>query len=104
METISLEIDKELLKEIRTLSAADKEIQEIQRKKASRTTLKGKIALGLCGEKSRLLIYDGLIWILDNNNLQLRILRDHHDTQAVGHPSQARTLELISQNFYRLQQ
>jgi len=103
METISLEIDKELLKEIRTLSAADKEIQEIQRKKASRTTLKGKIALGLCGEKSGLLIYNGLIWILDNN-LQLRILRDHHDTQAVGHPSQARTLELISQNFYRLQQ
>jgi len=34
-ETFSLEIDKELLSEIRTLSAADKEIQEIRRKKAN---------------------------------------------------------------------
>jgi len=48
METINLEIDKELLNEIRTLSAADKEIQEIRREKASGTTLDGKIALGLC--------------------------------------------------------
>jgi len=45
-------------------------------------------------------MYDGLIWIPDNDRLQLRILRDHHDAQAVGHPGQARTLELISQNFY----
>jgi len=44
-ETISLEIDKELLSEIRTLSAADKETQEIQRKKANGTTHNGKIAL-----------------------------------------------------------
>ena len=36
-ETISLQIDKELLSEIRTLSAADKEIQEIRRKKANGT-------------------------------------------------------------------
>jgi len=46
METINLEIDKELLNEIWTLSAADKEIQEIRRKKASGTTRDGKIALG----------------------------------------------------------
>jgi len=45
-ETINLEIDKELLNEIRTLSTADKEIQEIRRKKASGTTRDGKIALG----------------------------------------------------------
>jgi len=49
-ETINLEIDKELLNEIQTLSAADKEIQEIWRKKASGTTCDGKIALGLCEE------------------------------------------------------
>jgi len=68
-ETISLQIDKDLLNEIRTLSAADKEIQEIRRKKASGTTRDGKIALGLCEENSGLLMYDGLIWIPDNNTL-----------------------------------
>jgi len=55
-ETINLEIDKELLNEIRTLSAADREIQEIRRKKASGTTREGKIALGLCQENSGLLM------------------------------------------------
>jgi len=95
-ETINLEINKELLNEIRTLSAADKEIQEIRRKKASGTTRDGKIALGLYEENSGLLMYDSLIWILDDDTLRLRILRDHHDAQAVGHPGQARTLELIS--------
>jgi len=99
-ETINLEIDKELLNEIRTLSAADKEIQEIRRKKASGTTRDGEIALGLCEENSGLLMYDSLIWIPDNDTLRLRILRDHHDAQAVGHPGRARTLELVSRNFY----
>jgi len=55
-ETISLQIDKDLLNEIRTLSTADKEIQEIRRKKASGTTRNAKIALGLCEENSGLLI------------------------------------------------
>jgi len=95
-ETINLEIDKELLDEIRTLSAADEEIQEIRRKKASGTTRNGKSAIGLCEENSGLLMYDGLIWVPDNNTLRLRILRDHHDVQAAGHPGRARTLELVS--------
>jgi len=69
METINLKIDKELLNEIRTLSAADKEIQEIQRKKVSWTTYDGKIALGQCKENKGLLMYDGLIWIPDNDKL-----------------------------------
>jgi len=100
IETINLKIDKELLNEIQTLSAADKEIQEIRRKKASGTTRDGKIVLGLYEENSGLLMYDGLIWIPDDNTLRLRKLRDDHDTQAAGHPGQARTLELISQSFY----
>ena len=75
-ETINLEIDKELLNEIRTLSVADKEIQEIRRKKASGTTCDGKIAVGLCEENSGLLMYNGLIWVPDNDTLRLRILRD----------------------------
>jgi len=66
-ETINLEIDKEFLNEIWTLNAADKEIQGIRREKASRTTRNRKIALGICKDNSGLLIYDGLIWIPDNN-------------------------------------
>jgi len=68
-ETINLKIDNELLNEIRMLSAADKEIQDIRRKKVSGTTHDGKIALGLCEENKGLLIYDSLIWIPDDNKL-----------------------------------
>ena len=99
-ETISLQIDKDLLNEIRTLSTAVKEIQEIRKKKASGTTRDWKIAPGLCEENNGLLMYNGLIWIPDNNTRRLRILRDYHDAQATGHPGRARTLELVSRNFY----
>ena len=30
----------------------------------------------------------------------MRIIRDHHDAQATGHPERARTLELVSRSFY----
>ena len=45
-------------------------------------------------------MYDSLIWIPDNDTLRLRILRDHHDAQAAEHLGRARTLELVSRNFY----
>jgi len=93
---MSLEIDKELLNEILTQSAADKEIQKIRREKVNQTTHDRKIVLGLCEENSGLLMYDGLIWIPDNDTLRLRILRDHQDVQAMGHPGRARTLKLVS--------
>jgi len=83
---MKLQIDKELLSEIREQSAKDKEVREILGKKASGNTCDGKIALGLCKEKEGVLIYDGLIWIPNNDELRLRILRDHHDAQAAGHP------------------
>ena len=99
-ETISLQIDQELLSEIQTLSAADKEVQEIRKKKANGTTHDGKITLGLYEENNGVLLYDGLIWIPDNDDLRQRILRDYHDAQATGHPGCARTLELVSRSFY----
>jgi len=69
METISLQIDKKLLSEIRTLSAADKKVQEIRKTKANGTTRDGKIALVLHEENNRVLLYDGLIWIPNNDDL-----------------------------------
>ena len=104
VETMKLQIDKELLSKIRERSVKHKEVREILGEKASGTTRDGKIALGLFEEKDGVLIYDGLIWIPDNIELRLRILRDHHDAQAVGHPGRARTLELVSRTFYWPQQ
>ena len=68
-ETMKLQIDKELLSEIREQSAKDKEVREILGKKASGNTRDGKIAQGLCVEMEGVLIYDGLIWIPNNDEL-----------------------------------
>jgi len=76
---MKLQMHKQLLSEIREQSAKDKEVREILGKKASGNTRDGKITLGLCEEKEGVLIYDGLIWIPDNDELRLRILRNHHD-------------------------
>ena len=68
-ETMKLQIDKELLSEIREQSAKDKEVREILWKKARGNIRDGKIPLGLCEEKEGVLIYNGLIWIPDNDEL-----------------------------------
>jgi len=83
---MKLQIDKELRSKIQEQSAKDKEVREILGKKASGNTRDVKIALGLCEEREGVLIYDGLIWIPDNDELRLRILRDHHDVRAAGYP------------------
>jgi hypothetical protein len=103
-QTIDLRIDTELLQEIRTKTNKDKEVTNIRTKRANGITRDGKIALGLCEEKDGLLTYDGLIWIPEDDELRLRILRDNHDAKSAGHPGRARTLELVSRTFYWPQQ
>jgi hypothetical protein len=98
--TIELQIDTELRDEIREKSNEDETIKGIREKLKNGVTRDGKIALGLCEEKDGLLTYDGLVWIPDDDELRIRILRDHHDARAAGHPGRARTLELVSRSFY----
>jgi hypothetical protein len=99
-QTVELQIDTELRNEIREKSNEDETIRGIREKLKNGVTRDGKIALGLCEEKDGLLTYDGLIWIPDDDELRIRILRDHHDSQVAGHPGRARTLQLVSRSFY----
>jgi hypothetical protein len=43
------------------------------------------VALGLCKEKEGILTYEGLIWVPQNDKLQLHLLHDHHDALVAGH-------------------
>jgi hypothetical protein len=78
----------------------DKEIKEVVNKLCRGVTRDSKIPLGLYEEDNRLLLYEGLIWVPNNDELRLQILHEHHDTQAAGHPGRAKTLELVSRNYY----
>jgi hypothetical protein len=100
-QTIELRIDTELRNEFREKSNhEDETIRGIRENLKNGVLRDSKIAVGLCEEKDRLFTYDGLIWIPEDDELRIRILRDHHDARTAGHPGQARTLELVSQSFY----
>ncbi|QRV96805.1 Retrotransposable element Tf2 protein [Ceratobasidium sp. AG-Ba] len=50
--------------------------------------------------KEDLLWYEGRIVIPENKEVKLAILEMHHDNPIAGHQGQARTLELISRQYY----
>jgi hypothetical protein len=103
-QLITLTPDNSLIAKIREKTKLDKEIQEVVNKLCRGVTRDSKIPLGLCEEDNGLLLYEGLIWVPNNDELRLQILHEHHDTQAAGHPRRANTLELVSRNYYWPQQ
>ncbi|QRW25843.1 Retrotransposable element Tf2 protein [Rhizoctonia solani] len=50
--------------------------------------------------KEGLLWYQGKIFVPKDETIRNLILESRHDALATGHPGQARTLELISRNYY----
>jgi len=59
-----------------------------------------EILLTDCKEGDIRLIYRDCIYAADHVPLRLRLLQDHHDPPAVGHPGHAKTLELIARRYY----
>jgi hypothetical protein len=99
-EIITVENDAELLREIKNKMKTDLEIQDILRKLKTGERQDNKIVLGLCEEKDGVLTYEGLIWVPQDDELRLRLLRDHHDALIAGYPGRARTLELLARKYY----
>ncbi|QRV96423.1 Retrotransposable element Tf2 protein [Ceratobasidium sp. AG-Ba] len=50
--------------------------------------------------KEGILEYDGKVYIPDDRDLRLEILQRFHDSPIAGHQGHARTLELISREYY----
>jgi len=51
-------------------------------------------------EEDGLLLHDGLVYVLANDAIKLKILRSCHDSRAAGHLGQEKTLELVSRDYY----
>lgn len=47
-----------------------------------------------------LLLYDGLVYVPDFDDLKVAICKQAHDAKEIGHPGQAKTLEILERNFY----
>lgn len=46
------------------------------------------------------LLYQGLIWVPNRDDIKRDIVQARHDAVTVGHPGQARTMELVSRDFW----
>jgi hypothetical protein len=68
-EVMGLQVDKELLKEIKLKTAMDPLMQEIITKLRNGERKDSRVALGLYQEEEGLLTYEGLLWIPDDNQL-----------------------------------
>src|SRR6202022_2885913 len=49
--------------------------------------------------KENLVLREGLVYVPDNNEIKLSILRQYHDLTTAGHLGQAKTLELITRKY-----
>jgi hypothetical protein len=50
--------------------------------------------------RENLVLREGLVYVPDDNEIKLRILQQYHDSTTAGHLGQAKTLELISREYY----
>lgn len=50
--------------------------------------------------KNGILRYNNKIYVPDNEDIKLAILRARHDALLAGHPGRERTLELVSRDYY----
>ena len=47
-----------------------------------------------------LILFEGLIYVPNNEKIKTEILKSRHNAITAGHPGQAKTLELISHDYY----
>jgi len=47
-----------------------------------------------------LYFYNGLIYVPNKLDIKLKLLNDNHDSVTAGHFGQAKTLELLSRNYF----
>ena len=49
--------------------------------------------------KDRLILYKGLVYVPNNENLKRKVVQQYHDG-IMGHPGEWKTIELITRDFW----
>ena len=103
VEMIPLEIDEDLAKAIKEALPMDPNIGEylenlldpdLPREDDTQEFLEP------FSMQDNLVLRRGLVYIPEKDDLKLRILQQCHDSPVAGHLGQAKTLELVSRNYY----
>jgi transposase InsO family protein len=89
-----IKFDEDLLHEVRKAAAKDKEYQ------AEMKIAQGAKRPGTHSVEDGVLYWKNRLWLPDDDGLKQWIVSGEHDTRVAGHFGQARTLELVSRNFF----
>ena len=89
-----IKFDEDLLHEVRKAAAKDKEYQ------AEMEITQGAKRPGTHSVEDGVLYWKNRLWLPDDDGLKQWIVSGEHDTRVAGHFGQARTLELVSRNFF----
>ena len=85
---------------IRQAYDKDEEIQTIKNNLTKGVREMKGVALGQCEWKDERLWYQGKIWIPNNEELRMSLIRKNHDDHLAGHGGTAKTTELDSRQYY----
>jgi hypothetical protein len=59
-----------------------------------------EITVAECSEQNGELFCRGKQYVPENPELQLRLIKEHHDTPLAGHPGRSKTFDLLSRRYY----
>jgi hypothetical protein len=65
-----------------------------------RGTSMPEITVAECSEEEGQLYYRGKRYVPDNPEIQLHLIKEHHDTPLARHPGRSKTFDLLSRRYY----
>jgi hypothetical protein len=63
-------------------------------------TSRRDITVAECSEREGQLYYQGRRYVPEDSELQLRVIREHHDIPLAGHPGRSKTFDLLTRRYY----
>ena len=103
MQVIPLDVDEDLAKAIQEALPRDRNISEyLENLRNPELPREDDVRefLEPFSMREDLVLFNGLIYIPENDDIKLQILQQCHDSPTAGHLGQAKTLELVSRNYY----
>jgi len=59
-----------------------------------------EITVAECTEQEGQVWYRGKWYVPEGDQLRLRLIQEHHDTELAGHPGRAKTFDLLDRQYY----
>src|SRR3954447_5775091 len=81
-------------------AGTDRVLREIVQALRTGAVRSPHITLSLCKEEEGRLFYQNRLYVPRHALLRSKLIRDHHETPAAGHPGRSKTLDLLSRSYY----